>query len=67
MALPEAEANSKVTFIGQPIAGPGNASPDTFTIATLDPSAGVPSGEPVGGMPHAFLGMRREFTVTAAP
>ena len=33
MALPEAEANSKVTFIGQLIAGPGKASPDTFTIA----------------------------------
>ena len=31
MALPEAEANTKVTFIGQLIAGPGKASPDTFT------------------------------------
>ena len=92
MALPEAEANSKVTFIGQLIAGPGKASPDTFTIvepgdyfavcfipqgathdptvsfdpmAAADPSAAVPSGEPVGGTPHAFLGMRQEFTVTA--
>ena len=93
MALPEAEANSKVTFIGKLIAGPGKASPDTFAIAepgdyfavcfipqgathdptvsfdpmaAADPSAVAPSGEPVGGTPHAFLGMRQEFTVTAA-
>ena len=92
MALPDEEADAKVTFIGMLIAGPGETSPDTFTIdaegdyfavcfipqgathdptvsfdpmAAPDPSAAAPSGEPVGGVPHAFLGMRQEFTVTA--
>jgi hypothetical protein len=93
LALPEAEANSKVTFIGDLIAGPGKTSPSTFAItepgdyfavcfipqgATHDPTVSfdpmaapdasmvAPSGEPVGGTPHAFLGMRQEYTVTPA-
>lgn len=93
MTLPDEEANSKVTFIADLIAGPGKVSPGTFAIdeagdyfavcfipqgamhdptvsfdpmAAPDPSALAPSGEPVGGIPHAFLGMRQEFTVTPA-
>ena len=35
-------------------------------MATADPAAAQASGEPMGGVPHAFLGMRQEFAVTAA-
>ncbi len=80
LALPESEVQGKVTLIGPIFANPGQAAegtllldqPGEYIALCFVPQGmtAIPSGEPDPaasfGPPHYTLGMRQEFTVTAA-
>ncbi len=82
LALPEDQVNQYITFVGQVMAAPGTVAEgdivvdqqgDYFagcfvpqgTTTMPDPSASPAASAPTG-TPHFMLGMRQEFTVTAA-
>lgn len=80
LALPDAEAQEKVTILGPIFSDPGTAADGTILLEdegeyialcfvpqgmTAIPS-GSPSPDASFGPPHFMLGMRQEFTVTAA-
>lgn len=80
LALPDAEAQEKVDIFGPIFADPGNVAEGSIVLAeegeyialcfVPQGMTAIPSGPPAPdasfGPPHAMLGMRQEFTVTAA-